>query len=463
MNSMQRGRGLQGTRRCPVPRLGRGVVRLTAHRCLPSQTRVTALASPVNDERNDAVALEPKCNTVEPNHEPNWGEEMYWDWDYNSRICYRQVGESGPPILMLHGFGVAGWHFHRNWEDLQRDHRCWAVDLLGQGRSWPQQPVPASAGLYYSVDTWTRQLEEFVQSCIGEPVYVAGNSLGGYLAVMLAARRPDLVRGLALLNATPFWAFRPPRGSAAARGLIWSALDRAVDGSVPVPEPLKRVIERYWWDQLRSPATISAMLRLVYADKSRPDPPLVSRIVEATQQPGALDAFTSIVLSPKTERSFDELVDELRCPVLLLYGKEDPWVRPLWGQRLKRRLPAATYLELSPAGHCPHHEAPAAVNRALRAWIAAQEAAAEAGEGRGEGREEGRGRAGEGEGLGLAVGESWEVVEADGRVVRVSHIEGRPRSCMEWLDLAVWSVLGRALGAVGGAGGGEGTGRGARA
>ncbi|EFJ51045.1 hypothetical protein VOLCADRAFT_79935 [Volvox carteri f. nagariensis] len=363
---------------------------------------------------------------------------------------------------MVHGFGVAGWHFHRNWEDLRRDHRVWAVDLLGQGeaerralrpvgrhgrrpvksicRSWPRHPVPTSAGLYYSVDTWTRQLEDFLEQCVGEPVYVAGNSLGGYLAVMLAARRPDLVRGLVLLNATPFWAFRPPRGSAAARGPIWSAL---ADGSVPVPESLKRVIERYWWDKLRAPTTISAMLRLVYADKSGPDPPLVARIVEATEHPGALDAFTSIVLSPKAELSFDELVDRLHCPVLLLYGKEDPWVRPLWGQRLKRRLPTATYLELSPAGHCPHHEAPAAVNKALRAWVAAQERARTQGV-----AEEGP----TGTGIGLAVEESWEVVEADGRVVRVSHIDGRPRGVMEWLDLAVWSVLGRALGAVGGKG-----------
>lgn len=181
------------------------------------------------------------------------------------------------------------------------------------------------------------------------------------------------------------------------------------------------------------------MLRLVYADKSEPDPPLVERIVEATQHPGALDAFTSIVFSPKGESSFDELVDRLRCPVVLLYGKEDPWVRPLWGQRLKRRLPAATYLELSPAGHCPHHEAPAAVNRMLRAWVAVQEAARAA-----EGSEEV-----EGAGLGLAIGENWEVEEADGRVIRVGHIEGQARSFMERMDLAVWSVLGRTLGAVG--------------
>jgi pimeloyl-ACP methyl ester carboxylesterase len=39
-------------------------------------------------------------------------------------------------------------------------------------------------------------------------------------------------------------------------------------------------------------------------------------------------------------------------------GRDDPWVVPIWGQRLKRKLPEAQYLELAPAGHCPHHEAP---------------------------------------------------------------------------------------------------------
>lgn len=42
----------------------------------------------------------------------------------------------------------------------------------------------------------------------------------------------------------------------------------------------------------------------------------------------------------------------------MIYGKEDPWVVPFWGQRTKHRNPEAVYYELSPAGHCPHHEAP---------------------------------------------------------------------------------------------------------
>jgi hypothetical protein len=53
-------------------------------------------------------------------------------------------------------------------------------------------------------------------------------------------------------------------------------------------------------------------------------------------------------------------------------GAQDPWVRSFWARRLKRRVPSVTYYSLSPAGHCPHHEVPAAVNTILLEWVAAQ-------------------------------------------------------------------------------------------
>ena len=45
-------------------------------------------------------------------------------------------------------------------------------------------------------------------------------------------------------------------------------------------------------------------------------------------------------------------------PICLMYGKEDPWVRPVWGLQVKRQLLEAPYYEISPAGHCPHDEVP---------------------------------------------------------------------------------------------------------
>jgi pimeloyl-ACP methyl ester carboxylesterase len=52
---------------------------------------------------------------------------------------------------------------------------------------------------------------------------------GGFLACNLAARHPDAVKGLVLLNATPFWSSRPPTGQ---EGLLW----RLMPSTVPVPK-----------------------------------------------------------------------------------------------------------------------------------------------------------------------------------------------------------------------------------
>eukprot|EP00466_Bigelowiella_natans_P015721 jgi/Bigna1/85475/estExt_fgenesh1_pg.C_40170 len=69
----------------------------------------------------------------------------------------------------------------------------------------------------------------------------------------------------------------------------------------------------------------------------------------------------------------------------MLYGREDPWVVPMWGQRayLNLRLEAAKlgkpvdevvrYLEISPAGHCPHDEAPETVSQITDDWLVALE------------------------------------------------------------------------------------------
>ena len=64
------------------------------------------------------------------------------------------------------------------------------------------------AGVRYSVDTWRDQVEHFLLERVRAPAFLAGNSLGGYIATYVAATAPDLCAGLVLMNAT-FWAFLP--------------------------------------------------------------------------------------------------------------------------------------------------------------------------------------------------------------------------------------------------------------
>ena len=80
-------------------------------------------------------------------------ESQWWDWKYNSRIHYRQQGSSGPCILLVHGFGVGSFHFEQLIQKLSSAYQVWAVDLLGQGMSWPAV-APAPGEPWLNVLSW---------------------------------------------------------------------------------------------------------------------------------------------------------------------------------------------------------------------------------------------------------------------------------------------------------------------
>ena len=76
--------------------------------------------------------------------------------------------------------------------------------------------------------------------------------------------------------------------------------------------------------------------------------------------------------TPKTD--FNTKLSKLQCDVLLLFGKDDPWCKPIFAKKMLSSLhgrPGYTerYIEVSEAGHCPNHEAPHAVAHALNQWI----------------------------------------------------------------------------------------------
>jgi hypothetical protein len=89
----------------------------------------------------------------------------------------------------------------------------------------------------------------------------------------------------------------------------------------PCLQSLKRAIEVLWWDNLRSPDNIRRILQLVYANPAAVDDALVTRIIQSTQHPRAIDAFTSIVLAPKTQLTFDQMLAAVRCPLVMAYGE----------------------------------------------------------------------------------------------------------------------------------------------
>lgn len=322
-----------------------------------------------------------------------------WEWKHKWIVNYEKAGSQNvgaPAVLFLPGFGVGSFHYENQLRDLGRNFRVWSVDFLGQGRSLPcedpappvgeadseenikywgfgPQAEPWASELVYSVDLWRDQIRNFVEQVIGEPIYVVGNSLGGFVGLYFAACYPQLVRGITLLNATPFWAFIPnsSRSPNMAKLFPWA-------GNFPVP-PITRKLIEFFWSKISQPEAIKNVLKQVYVDHSAMTDELLLRILEATEHPAAAASFASIIFAPQGELSFNETLlrcQEMNIPICLIYGREDPWVRPQWGQLVKKQVPDAVYYEISPAGHCPHSEVPEVVNFLLRGWIENRESQA---------------------------------------------------------------------------------------
>lgn len=333
-----------------------------------------------SEAKGDAVAVIDSC---------------LWEWKPKLNVHYEKSGcqnVNSAPILFLPGFGVGSFHYEKQLKDLGRDNRIWALDFIGQGKSLPcedptsqskrldesegdgndvlwglgDEAEPWAKELVYSVDLWREQVRYFIEEVIKEPVYIVGNSLGGYVALYFAAYYPQLVKGVTLLNATPFWGFlpNPVRSPRLSRLFPWA-------GTFPLPSNIRKLTELVW-QKISAPESIAEVLKQVYADHTTKVDKVFSSILEVTEHPAAAASLASIMFAPQGQLNFKEALTGCRMnnvPVCLIYGKEDPWVTPIWGLQVKRQVPEAPYYQISPAGHCPHDEVPEIVNFLLRGWI----------------------------------------------------------------------------------------------
>jgi pimeloyl-ACP methyl ester carboxylesterase len=276
----------------------------------------------------------------------------YWTWR-DQAIHYVVAGEARedrPPLLLVHGFGASTDHWRKNIQGLQADFQVWAIDLLGFGRS-------AKPDWQYSGDLWQAQLHEFITEVIGRPAVLAGNSLGGYASLCVAANHPESAAGLVLLNsAGPFSTTTqtPP--------LRPNPIAKAIQSLMLLPLPSWLLFQ-----YVRQPATIRRTLQQVYLDKSAITDQLIEDIRRPSGDPGAAKVFASVFKSRQGEK-VDQLLQKLACPLLMLWGEGDPWMNCREkGAQFKTYYPTLTehYLQ---AGHCPHDEVPEQVNGLLRDW-----------------------------------------------------------------------------------------------
>ncbi|MEO0946700.1 MAG: alpha/beta fold hydrolase [Cyanobacteria bacterium J06641_5] len=281
----------------------------------------------------------------------------YWQWRGES-VYYLRAGSSDrPPLLLVHGFGASTDHWRKNVAELQQDFEVWAIDLLGFGRS-------SKPAWTYSGQLWQEQLQEFIAAVVRRPVAIAGNSLGGYAALCVAANHPEWIEGVILLNsAGPF----TDNAETAAKPTnpLQSLTSRALRGLFLQPWASNLLFQ---W--LRQPWVIRRTLEKVYVDRTAITEQLVEDIYWPSCDVGAAQVFASVFKSPQGSK-VDELLVRLQCPLLLLWGEGDPWMQARErSQKFRQYYPQLQEVFLQ-AGHCPHDEVPTQVNAQIRTWMLA--------------------------------------------------------------------------------------------
>lgn len=285
-------------------------------------------------------------------------QSNYWQWqDY--RIHYVQQGNQGPCLVLLHGFGASTDHWRKNIEVLSQYYRVWAMDMLGFGRS--QKP-----NLDYTGDLWRSQLQAFCQEVIQEPVFVAGNSLGGYASLCFAVDHPEWTRGLILLNCAGSFGETDAQLNLPQWRREWQAWRQRVMRSRGVIN----IMSYFLFNRMRQPDNIRKALLQVYKDPQAVTDRLVAEIHAPSLDKGALGVFSGVFKSPPG-RKLNVLLTDLQRPLLLLWGAADPWMTPTKAEQFQQYYPAAE-LELVDAGHCPHDERPEVVNAVIHRWIQTQ-------------------------------------------------------------------------------------------
>ncbi len=265
------------------------------------------------------------------------------------------TGTGAEPALFVHGLGGSA----TNWTDLAAALRPWldgeSIDLPGFGRSGPHPRNDYSIGAF--ADVVIAYLE---QSGRG-PVHLFGNSMGGAVAIRIAAQRPDLVRTLTLVSpAIQDLRVRRPGTDAAMTFMLLPGVTRLVERRL---------------GRLTTEQRVRGTFDVCYADTSRVSPQrFAEAIVEARERehlPWAVDAvvraFRGIAASylATGSRSVWRLLGRVTAPTLVVWGEQDKLVDVALAPRAARSLPDSRLLVLPGVGHVAQMEDPVTTARAV--------------------------------------------------------------------------------------------------
>lgn len=233
-------------------------------------------------------------------------------------------GGAGFPLLMIHGVGP-GTSIQGNFgpvlEPLAARCRIVAIDLIGFGASG-RKPKPP----FFDLDLWLRQAEAMLAMLPDGACGVAGHSMGGALALKLAARHPRITKVL-------------------------------LSSSVGAPYPIPAALDRFWAATADKAQLRAAMMDMVHDAGAVTEAMIDDRYRFLAS--GDYAAYFAEMFAAPRQRYLDAAVvtdaelAAIRARVLMLHGRDDkPCPPSMTTMAIAAKLPNA---DLRLLGHCGHN------------------------------------------------------------------------------------------------------------
>ena len=298
---------------------------------------------------------------TEPDPIPHWPGESVSLGDHQVYVrsvpggALNHEGHGVEPALCVHGLAGSS----RNWTDLMDLLRpalaADALDLPGYGDSPPRPDGRYGIAAY--AQTVTALIERRRQS----PVHLIANSLGGAVAVRVAAARPDLVKTLTLIS--PALPDSRPR------------LDLVRFPLMSLPRVGARLLRKY--GALPPEARVADVIATCYSDPGLfPAARFAAEVAELSRRDtldyadaalvGSIRALTAEAFRRGAWRD----AARITAPALVIYGRHDRLVDPRMAGRAAHAFGGARIVVLPRTGHVAHMEHPAQVAAEIGALLA---------------------------------------------------------------------------------------------
>lgn len=239
---------------------------------------------------------------------------------------YVRQGETGIPILLLHGFDSSVFEFRRLLP-LLAQNETWAIDLLGFGftdriAGLALSPTAIKTHLYYA---W--------KTLINQPVILVGASMGGAAAIDFTLTYPECVHKLILIDSAGFTA-----GPAMGKFLV-PPFDALATAFLRHPKVRQKISKSAYYN----PALASLDAELCAALH-----------LKMTGWQAALIAFTK----SGGYRSFQDQLSQVDKHTLILWGESDKILGTKDAKKFEAAIAHSTLIWIENCGHVPHLEQP---------------------------------------------------------------------------------------------------------